>query len=176
MVKAFELLMKDHREVENLFKRCEQTEDQQERAKLVKQILHHLAVHAQLEEKYFYPIALKNAELKEKILESINEHHAAELTMSELARMQPGEQCTAKAKVLQEMIEHHVKEEETTLFPRCREVLDARTLDRVAQDIEANKPDLMSKGLNVLITMIREEVEREPGGEKAGTVAGERQV
>ncbi|MCR5875302.1 hemerythrin domain-containing protein [Phenylobacterium sp. J426] len=114
-------LMRDHRKVEELFKQYEATEDDGGKEKLVAQISLELKIHMQLEEEVFYPASRDFVDEQDTVNEAIVEHQSAKDLMAELAGMKPSDEFyDAKVKVLQEMIEHHVGEEEEEYFPEVR--------------------------------------------------------
>ena len=63
--------------------------------------------------------------------------------LAELAGMPvDSETWTAKAKVLQENVEHHVEEEETKMFKLGREILTHEQIDDLGTRLEAAKNKL----------------------------------
>lgn len=109
------LLMKQHREVEALFRKVEKTEDADERKGLMGQIKQRLELHTLLEEEIFYPAlrGLDSKKAEEMVLEAYEEHHVVKLVLAELPRVDPkDERFEAKMTVLKELVEHHVEEEE----------------------------------------------------------------
>jgi hemerythrin superfamily protein len=80
-----------------------------------------LTTHAFIEETIFYPAAREAVpETQEHVLESVEEHHVVAWLLSELRRLDPGEETfNAKVTVLIENVRHHVEEEEKDWFPRC---------------------------------------------------------
>ena len=73
------------------------------------------------------------------------EHAAAKDLMDQLDGMEPSDPYfDAKVKVLSEMIDHHVEEEETEYFPACRR--SAMDLKAVGDRMEARKAELQAKG------------------------------
>jgi len=53
--------------------------------------------------------------------ESLVEHASAKDLIAQIQTMEPGDDLfDAKVKVLSEMIDHHVEEEETDMFPKVR--------------------------------------------------------
>lgn len=126
-------LKQDHQEVESIFKKLLQTEDSAQREQLIDQLQMELIPHMKSEEKVIYP-ALKTAgdtEVKEDALEAIEEHHAAEMVLRELIRLNPSdERFKAKCQVLMEMVQHHVQEEEKKVFKDIKEKL-ASQLDEI---------------------------------------------
>jgi hemerythrin-like domain-containing protein len=81
-------------------------------------------------------------ELEGDILESLEEHHVADVLCMELAAMSPEhEHFDAKVSVLIENVEHHIEEEEGEWFPKVREQLGRKDL----QDIGARMEKLRDK-------------------------------
>ena len=97
---ALKLLSADHREVEALFEKFEKASRDGTKEKIAKQICTELKIHAQIEEEIFYP-ALRGKISDDDLDEAIVEHDSPDDDFYD-----------AKVKVLQEEIEHHVKEEE----------------------------------------------------------------
>ncbi|MDB4992761.1 MAG: hemerythrin [Myxococcaceae bacterium] len=123
---ALELLKKDHRTVEALFKRFDKLGDskKKEKQKLVSEIIRELSIHAAIEEQILYPASRKLVKATEdEVLEALEEHHLVKWTLSELYKMKPtDERFDAKVTVLKEMVEHHVQDEENELFPQLKKL------------------------------------------------------
>jgi hemerythrin superfamily protein len=129
---AIQLVKKDHRAVEQLFKKFERAakaEKDAEMKRCVREIVKELSIHAAIEEQILYP-ALRRAQPKgeDDVLEALEEHHLVKLTLAELDKMSPkDERYEAKVTVLMENVRHHVEEEEHDLLPRLQKALDAKT-------------------------------------------------
>src|SRR6185437_13417051 len=109
---AIALLKADHREVEELFEKFESAKGQDKKKALAEQICLDLTLHTRLEEDIFYP-ACEGAVDEDLLKEAHVEHDAAKVLVAEIVAGGPDEAFyDAKVKVLSEMIEHHVKEEE----------------------------------------------------------------
>lgn len=134
---AITLLKGDHKTVEQLFKKYQQLGDQanKTKSKLVQQIITELSVHAAIEEQLFYPVVRAEVPAEEDlVLESLEEHHIVKWTLSELEGMKPtDERFDAKVNVLIESVRHHVKEEETSLFPGVRKALGRKELTELGE-------------------------------------------
>jgi hemerythrin superfamily protein len=118
---AIALLKADHEAVSQLFDEYEKTRSASNKKALVAEICTALSVHAQIEEEIFYP-AVK-AVLKEKLLvpEATVEHAGMKSLIAQLEGTGPdGEMYDAKVKVLSEYVKHHVKEEQTEMFPKAK--------------------------------------------------------
>src|SRR6266702_2347246 len=115
---AITLLKKDHRTVEDVFKKFEKLGPRAKKGKqdVVERIIKELSVHSAVEETVFYPAIrqlIKDEKIEDLVLESLEEHHIVKWTLSELAGMSPDhERFDAKVKVLMESVRHHVEEEE----------------------------------------------------------------
>src|SRR5215218_6515756 len=111
---AIALLKQDHRTVEELFEKFEKASGDGRKQKLATQICLELSVHAEIEEEIFYP-ACEGKVDEDLLKESYVEHDGAKVLIAEIMNGGPGDEYyDAKVKVLQEEIEHHVKEEEQT--------------------------------------------------------------
>jgi iron-sulfur cluster repair protein YtfE (RIC family) len=120
-MKATKMLKAQHREVEALFKQVRATDNPVERRDLLDAIQDTLETHMAIEEQVFYPAmraSIDTKKIQEMIPEAYEEHHVIKLVLTELPEVDPqDEQFNAKIKVLEELVQHHVDEEEKELFP-----------------------------------------------------------
>lgn len=131
-----EILISQHREVDALFAQIEQAGDKAYKTKerLFEMLANKLMLHTELEERIFYPAA-RDID-KEIVLESFEEHLGVKNMIKRLmATKGTDETFDAKLKVLKDIVEHHVKEEENNLFPKCRNDLDEEQLQELGQMI-----------------------------------------
>ena len=140
---ALTLLKQDHNNVDELFTRFEQLGDGDaaEKRAVVEKIIEHLSVHAAIEEQVFYPaVQDASAEAEDTLLEALEEHHVAKLTLSELEKMGPDDKrFDAKVRVLIESVRHHVEEEENELFPKVREAMTNEQLMDLGELLDKTK-------------------------------------
>jgi len=123
VMKATKLLEQQHRQVEQLFARIESGE-----SRLLTELADALAGHMAIEQEIFYPAV--HALESDRVSESFEEHSIAELALRRALRTQPNDdQFKARVKVLKELIEHHVEEEEQGLFPAVEKQLSAEALE-----------------------------------------------
>jgi hemerythrin superfamily protein len=134
-------LMADHRAVEKLFKQFEEA-GEGEKQKIALQICRELTIHAQLEEETIYPMSREFLDDEEIVNEAIVEHASAKELIAQIEGMQASDEMfDAKVKVLQEMIEHHVEEEETQYFPQLRR--SDMDLKAMGEQMKARRAELM---------------------------------
>jgi hemerythrin superfamily protein len=137
------MLKEDHQEVDALFKEAEKATPAK-KDKIVQKICSALKVHAELEEEMFYP-ALREAGVENDLLDEADvEHQGIKRLVSELESMAPGEELyDAKVTVLMEYVKHHVKEEETEIFPDAKKAdLDLNVL---GEQMEVRKVELQGQ-------------------------------
>ena len=137
---AIDLLKNDHDYVDMLFGRIEDTPPSQHAA-IFKQIKGELEAHAHIEEAIFYPAAKKNGnkELKDVVMESLEEHRQMKMFLAEIGRSRSTDKREAKLKVLIEDTRHHVKEEENEMFPLVEDKLTSEQLEKLGERMERAK-------------------------------------
>src|ERR671921_2290982 len=142
---AFQLLKEDHQKVSGLFQQLEPTTERAEktRTELFAKLKEELDIHAKIEESIFYPSIKQAAETREIVLEGFEEHHVIKMLLKELEAVPVDtEQWTAKLKVLQENVEHHVEEEEGEMFQKARQVLSEDEINQLGARMEEMKLQL----------------------------------
>ena len=142
---AIKLLKDDHKKVKNLFREYEGAGDRayQKKQKIAEQAFTELKVHTAIEEEIFYP-ACEGAVDEDDIKEAYVEHDGAKVLIAQIAGGGPDDEFyEAKVKVLSEMIEHHVEEEEKRvegIFSQARKAgLD---MDELGARMAAEKQQL----------------------------------
>ncbi|MBU1378684.1 MAG: hemerythrin domain-containing protein [Alphaproteobacteria bacterium] len=143
---AVALLKADHRKVEELFASFEAAKGDGKKKALAEQICMELTVHTKIEEDIFYP-ACEGAVEEDLLKEAYVEHDAAKVLIAEIEAGGPDDEFyEAKVKVLSEMIEHHVKEEEQRvegMFAQARKAgLD---MDDLGERMAAEKKQLVAE-------------------------------
>ncbi len=146
---ALTLLKNDHTKVKGLFKEVEALGERAtaSRERLFEQIDEELRLHAEVEEKIFYPAFKKhaeNSEEREEVAEAFEEHALVKQLIEELEGLEPSEeQYKAKLNVMIELVKHHADEEEKVMFKEARELFDESELEelgaRIAQAKEQAK-------------------------------------
>lgn len=120
---AITLLTEDHEQVKSMFEQYEELGDRAHasKQKLALQICTELTKHAVAEEEIFYPAVRAATKDEDMLDEAIVEHASAKDLIAQIIAMDPKDDLyDAKVKVLGELIEHHVKEEEEEMFPKAR--------------------------------------------------------
>lgn len=135
-------LKREHREVQELLKSLQRSEDADERERLVKSIKAALVPHTEAEEKVVYEAVIATAEADAETdgYEGYLEHEWASKTLERLEAAEPlSSEHKAAAKVLQQLVEHHIKEEESNVWRDVREHFDDADRIQMNEDFEAAK-------------------------------------
>jgi hypothetical protein len=158
---AIAMLKADHRKVEEIFAAFESARSRDKKQALAEQACLELKVHTVIEEEIFYPACKGNIE-EDLLKEAYVEHDGAKQLINEIEAGGPEDDFyDAKVKVLSEMIEHHVEEEEKRsegMFSQARAAgLD---MDALADQMRARKRTAMEEfqaGKPAQPTTLREE-------------------
>ncbi len=139
---AIVILRDDHKQVRALFREFQKSSTTTARkGAIVTKVIELLTVHTYIENEVMYPqVRIMLPELEADILESYEEHHVADLLVTELSTMEPGdERFEAKTTVLIENVTHHMDEEEQDWFPKVREGLGRNRLQELGEALLAAK-------------------------------------
>ena len=134
-------LANDHEQAKSALESVLAADDAKERTERFKEFKAMMTAHSRSEEKVFYRRLEKTEEAKSKALKGEVEHEIVDGLMDELSRSRAKEsdRWTARCKVLQELIEHHVEEEEGEFFKVAEKLFDEETLERMGEEFEADK-------------------------------------
>ena len=151
MTDAIALLKSDHDRMKKLLNELETTTERgvKTREELFAKVQQELEVHETIEEEIFYPALKDHPKAKDIVLEAYEEHHVVDTVMAELDRLPVDDETWgAKAKVMQENVEHHMGEEEGEMFQKARQVFDKDELELLGTRMERRKTEAQ-EGLQV---------------------------
>jgi len=144
-VDPIELLKTDHEEVKKLFDQFEQGKSESAKSKAARKAIMELEIHAEIEEKIFYPAYHKNAREKDAdsiFREATEEHHVQHLLIKELKKMKDDDpEFEAKFTVLAENVRHHIQEEESEMLPEAAN-MDGDLLAELGEKMTEKKDKL----------------------------------
>ncbi|MDQ2643774.1 MAG: hemerythrin domain-containing protein [Myxococcota bacterium] len=135
-MKATELLKQQHREVARLFQAIEDTEDRAEKKSYFLQLASNLVAHDAIERKIFYPACEQELGLEELLGSALVEHGVIEFSLYQANQALGEDDFDYKVTVLKELVEHHVKEEETEFFPKVEQALGSEMLDALGDELD----------------------------------------
>lgn len=128
----FEVLVADHRQVDQLLQRAAESDDPGERGELLAQVKRALTEHAVSEENALYPIVFQQANLRQAVPELYEDHSQMKIALFQLEQMpKEGERWTQGVTEFRQLIVEHVSEEESVVFPRLRSALGPEQIDQL---------------------------------------------
>lgn len=98
-----------------------------------------LTIHAKAEEAVLYAFEKTQVNMREDAFEGDVEHALTEQLIEDVKQSVDKDIWSAKVKVLAEIVEHHIKEEETEMFPELKKEAEAADLIRLGEEYLAEK-------------------------------------
>jgi hemerythrin superfamily protein len=142
-VDGIELLIRDHRTVDDLFEQYENLgpEDHANRRSLVDDMIRELSVHAAVEEQFLYPFIRDEVDGGDRLAqEGIEEHQEAKEILADLEDREPSDpDFDARVRELIADVRHHVEEEEQEFFPALRTVATPEQLGDLGERLSSAK-------------------------------------
>lgn len=142
---AIELLEADHKRVKGILAQLSESTERgiKKRTELLAKLEMEITLHTRLEEEILYP-AFKRAGGKEQDVmyyEAKEEHRTVDsLVLPDLKTTDPSTpEFTGRVKVVKELLEHHIEEEETEMFPQARRLLKKAELEALGEQMETFK-------------------------------------
>lgn len=138
---AIDLIIQDHREVDNMYEQFQRSQDSEQKRDLVNQMIHELSVHAAVEEEIFYPMVRNELPQGDSLAdEALHEHGEIKQILHDLDGMDTDDSgLDAMVGNLIQEVRHHVEEEETDILPPIRERLDGQRLEEIGDELEQAK-------------------------------------
>jgi hemerythrin superfamily protein len=132
MADVVDLIMQDHRDVEELFERMKSEPEQ--RPMLVPVVTALLIAHSRAEEAEVYPVARDEAGIADDVAHSQEEHVEAEALLERLKSLDHNaDEFHSTLEELIEAVSHHVEEEESSVLPKMRDNLSDDRLGELAE-------------------------------------------
>lgn len=143
------LLEKDHEEVKDLLRGLVDGAEGRSRKLLLERLKKTLTAHSRAEEKVVYD-ALIRARAKQDVHviaeEGYVEHGAVDDLLARISRLEVGtELWKAHAKVIREMLEHHIAEEQNEIFAQLGDLFSREELIAMGQDFLRRKARVLTQ-------------------------------
>jgi hemerythrin superfamily protein len=135
-------LQTEHDEVQEFLKKLVDSDNAREQKQLVEKVKRALVPHTKAEEKVVYDavLALRGKDAKVDGNEGYIEHGLADQTLKKLDKLTANSpEFTAAAKVLKELIDHHVQEEERNIWAQVKDNFSSEQREQMNRDFLASK-------------------------------------
>jgi hemerythrin-like domain-containing protein len=155
------MLKSDHATVKRLLRELDGTTERavKQREHLVAQIEREIKMHSQIEEEVFYPAfkaKTENTDAEDLFYEAAEEHHVVDMVLPALKAANPkSHEFGAKAKVLKDLIEHHIREEETQMFQKARSLFSDAQLRELGDLMQTRKDSAAAMWDNPLLRPVK---------------------
>lgn len=153
---AIDLLKADHERVKAILTQLSESTERavKKRTELLGKLEMEITIHTKLEEEILYP-AFKEAGSKEQDImyyEAKEEHRTVDsLVLPDLKNTDPATpEFFGRVKVVKELLEHHIEEEESEMFPQAKKLLGNAKLNELGAQMEAMKADYKKSSLTGL--------------------------
>lgn len=138
MPNMIDLLKNEHDEVKKMLNETIKNKDTSK----YPQIQKNLRIHLEGEENLLYPKT--RDKIKDLTLEGYEEHRLVKKELNDLDNLNINdEKWMPKMKVVKDLVEHHVKEEEEEYFPKSEKTLGQDELNKIGKKYEDWKNDVM---------------------------------
>ncbi|HWB48999.1 MAG TPA: hemerythrin domain-containing protein [Stellaceae bacterium] len=142
-------LHNDHGEVDSLLDEMMENEDGPARTRMFGELKSKLLPHLEAEQEILYRRLQtgKNEESRRFGQEGMSEHQAVEQQLRKMSGLgdPAGTQWSAELKVLQDLVEHHVNEEESTGFDCARDEFSTDQLEAMGREFQMRKAQLATR-------------------------------
>ncbi len=143
----FEVIRDDHEKVKKILnklaessKRAHKTREEQ-----FEQLKEDVLPHMQAEESLFYPFLQEEGEM-ELALMAEEEHNVAKNLMVDIEETDiSDDRWLAKVKVLEEIVLHHIEEEESVIFDKAMELMDDSRATDMAEQFQQMKKEALAE-------------------------------
>ena len=140
----FTQLHQEHQNFKMLFEQILDQKNVDAKIDLFNNLKKALIPHMKSEEDVFYPELYNHEDTKEMSLEALEEHHVAEAALMELSKSDPFmENWRPKAKVLSEILNHHIEEEESEIFNAARDIIPQNRQNEIYTQYIQKKDEIL---------------------------------
>lgn len=138
----YTVIKRDHDTARAMLKALKATDDSAgaRRNELYPALKRELMMHQQVEDAVFYAKLKTEKKTRPDALEAANEHHIVDVLLEELDIMpKDNDEWTAKFGVLRELVDHHMREEETEFFEHARTAIDKDLAEHMGTEMTEKK-------------------------------------
>ncbi len=142
---AIAMLTADHRQVHALFQQYADTSDPYLKQIIAEHVFAELTLHMLLEETVFYPVFAEQADEEGKRLlrEALQDHQQLRERMETLEATDDDAAFETGFHALRDLVEQHVEDEETTMFPQAAQVLVSH-LEEITVLLQERKAQILA--------------------------------
>ncbi|WP_010302392.1 hemerythrin domain-containing protein [Candidatus Odyssella thessalonicensis] len=144
----FEVIRNDHNLVKKILGEMLSIKDtdQDKQTELLEKLTMELTLHNRAEEQIFYKFLQENAETRDLIEHSKEEHEEVEELFESIKNYNPGDKNWMKQLLeIQKNLLHHIETEETESFDKAKEIMKAGQHHTLADEFQKAKKEWSAK-------------------------------
>jgi hemerythrin superfamily protein len=134
---ALELLKSDHQRINSLFDQFRNAAGFQDQKQIFHSIQFELNSHGWVEETTFYPVFRNYPEFKELVTHSLEDHGRMKSLLREIPQIRDPGLFQSRVQELMETVRAHVLEEETSFFPKVRQLMKRTERETLGRHLQA---------------------------------------
>lgn len=145
---AIEMLKQQHQEVIALFdafQKLEKSDDMKVRNSTFEKLADMLAMHMEIEERFFYPAA-QNKDTRDLVAEAWEEHREVKKLLVDAMKTMNNPGFTGQVAAIRGAFEHHRRAEENEMFAKAKQLMSNDDLQKISQQMEKLYTELATKG------------------------------
>lgn len=142
MMDIYTYLHKDHLKVSKLFKEITASTNQKEREKLFLEVKKELELHADPERDTFYEALKKKPKGEEDAEHGTKEHTEIKQALKRISLSKNESEWLINIGKLMHIVDHHVKEEESTMFDDAKKIISEKRAKELVEEMELKKEKL----------------------------------
>ena len=142
---AIAMLTADHRQVRALFQQYADTPDPYLKQIIAEHVFAELTLHMLLEETVFYPAVAEQADEEGKglVSDALQDHQQCRVLIETLQESDDDAAFAAGFQALRALVEQHIEDEETRMFPQAAQVL-ATHLEEITLLLQERKEQILA--------------------------------
>lgn len=142
-MQMLQFLADDHQQTARLMQQLLVASENAEQRSLFIELKHKLEAHARIEEEIFYPALRSSNGRNSRIDDSVADHEAVQSLLLQMEQALIGsEQWLERLEELKNKVEHHVRAEESDLFPQAQATLPPERQDELFERMLVRKTEL----------------------------------
>lgn len=139
----YEYLKLDHKHVSELFTQFDNAPSTIRKHQIAAMIVRELSVHADSEEATFYHVLEKFELSHDDVKHGEKEHREIKNQINKILDSEVGSSLDKKIEKLKALVEHHVKEEEGTIFKKAKKVISQEEAFEIKEQMHYLKQQLL---------------------------------
>lgn len=143
----FEIIHSDHEDVKRILQRLVDStrRARKSREEQLESLKGEILPHMHAEESLLYPFLQDESDEPDLALIAMEEHQVARNLLSDVeSTSTDDDRWHAKVQVLQEIVRHHIQEEESTIFDKAMELMDEEQAEEMGERFNSLKKEAMA--------------------------------